>query len=132
MKKLIFSLIAILTISFSIDAQRQQRGNMGTPEEMAKKQTERMKEDLALNADQEVKVGEINLKFINKQKDLRKNASSDRTAMREAMKTVRNERKAEMKKVLTEEQYKKMLAKDKEMMQKRKQGRGQGKGQGRS
>jgi len=129
MKKLILSLIAILTITLTMEAQRQQRGNMGTPEEMAKKQTERMKEDLSLNEDQITKVSAINLKYNKKFKEMRKNASGDRTAMREAMMTVRKERNAEMKKVLTEEQYEKMLAKEKEMMKQRKgQGRGQGKG----
>jgi len=129
MKKLILSLIAILTITLTMEAQRQQRRNMGTPEEMAKKQTERMKEGLSLNEDQVTKVSAINLKYNKKFKEMRKNASGDRTAMREAMMTVRKERNAEMKKVLTEEQYEKMLAKEKEMMKQRKgQGRGQGKG----
>ncbi|WP_430933553.1 DUF4890 domain-containing protein [Saccharicrinis sp. 156] len=124
MKNLIFSLVAIFAITFSLEAQRPQRGNMGTPEDMAKKQTERMKEDLGLTDKQTTKIQSINLKYANKQQELRKNASGDREAMRESMKTIRDERMTELKKVLTEEQVEKLVAQEKERMQNRGQGQG--------
>ncbi|GAF04443.1 DUF4890 domain-containing protein [Saccharicrinis fermentans] len=123
MKQLIFSLIAILAISFSVEAQRPQKGKMGTPEEMAQKQTERMKESLNLSDEQEAKVKSINLEFAEKQQELVNSSSGDRTAMRESMKTIREDKKAALKKVLTDEQYKKMETQEKETGERRGQRR---------
>ncbi|WP_075591055.1 DUF4890 domain-containing protein [Labilibacter marinus] len=126
MKNLIFTLAAFLVLSISVNAQGPQRG--GTPEEMAKKQTEKMKKDLSLSEDQVTKVSAINLKYAKKIDEVRNNASGDRAAMRESMQPIRKARNAEMKKVLSEDQYKTMVEKDKEMMEKRRQGGGQGRG----
>ena len=41
-----------------------------SPDTMAKKQTERMKQELSLSADQESKVGDINLKYAKKRKEI--------------------------------------------------------------
>lgn len=130
MKHLLFSMLALVAlVTIPLQAQQPQREG-GTPEEMAKRQTERMKKSLDLNDTQAVKVGEINLKFIKKQAETRKNATEDRTAMREAMVKLRNERQTELKTAMSDAQYKKMLEQEKEMMQKRGEGRGQ-KGEGR-
>lgn len=125
MKNLLLSMIAVLTFAFAgqtrVQAQ-QQRGSMD-PVEMSKKQTERMKETLHLSEEQLGKVSKINLDFANKRQELRKSASGDRTAMREQMETIRDERNAALQEVLTAEQYKKFLAQEEEM---RKNGPGKG------
>ncbi len=126
MKNLLLSMIAVLTFAFAgqtrVQAQQQQRGSMD-PIEMSKKQTERMKETLHLSEEQLGKVSKINLDFANKRQELRKSASGDRTAMREQMETIRDERNAALQEVLTAEQYKKFLAQEEEM---RKNGPGKG------
>lgn len=130
MKNLLLSMIAVLTFAFAgqtrVQAQQQQqqqqRGSMD-PVEMSKKQTERMKETLHLSEEQLGKVSKINLDFANKRQELRKSASGDRTAMREQMETIRDERNAALQEVLTAEQYKKFLAQEEEM---RKNGPGKG------
>lgn len=126
MKNLLLSMIAVLTFAFAgqtrVLAQQQQRGSMD-PVEMSKKQTERMKETLHLSEEQLGKVSKINLDFANKRQELRKSASGDRTAMREQMETIRDERNAALQEVLTAEQYKKFLAQEEEM---RKNGPGKG------
>jgi Spy/CpxP family protein refolding chaperone len=111
-------MIAVFTFAFAaqteVQAQQQQRGSMD-PVEMSKKQTERMKENLQLSEDQVNKVSKINLDFAQKRQELRKSASDDRTAMREQMEKIRDERNTELKQVLTAEQYKKFLTQEEEM-----------------
>lgn len=125
MKQLLFSMLAFVALlTFPLQAQQPQREG-GTPEEMAKRQTERMKKSLELTDQQAVKVNEINLKFIKKQAEVRKDAGEDRTAMRETMVKLRKERQAELKTAMSDAQYTKMLEQEKEMIQNRGQGRGQ-------
>ncbi len=125
MKNLLFSLLAFVAlVTLPLQAQQPKREG-GTPEEMAKRQTERMKKSLELTDQQSVKVSEINLKFIKKQAEVRKDAGEDRTAMREAMVKIRKERQAELKGAMSDAQYQKMLEQEKEMMQNKGQGRGQ-------
>lgn len=119
MRNLLFGLITcfVLGLSSSVMAQRPSRG--GSPEEMAKKQTEQMTTDLGLDESQTTTIGEINLKYAQKRNEIRKQGSGDRNAMRENMTKMNDECKAEMKKVLTEEQYQKLLEKEEEMKKKR-------------
>ncbi len=131
MKHLLFSMLFFVAfVTIPLQAQQNQRGD-GTPEEMAKRQTERMKKHLGLSDEQAVKVSEINLKFIKKQDEARKNAAQDRAAMREAMVKLRKDRQTELKTAMSDAQYAKMLEQEKEMMQIKGQGREQrGQGQG--
>lgn len=131
MKHLLLSMLFLVAlVTFPLQAQQPQREG-GTPEEMAKRQTERMKKSLELSDAQAVKVSEINLKFIKKQAETRKNATGDRTTMRETMVKLRNERQTELKTVMSDAQYKKMLEQEKDMMQKRgEEPRQKGEGRG--
>lgn len=125
MKHLLFSMLVLVAlVTIPLQAQQAQREG-GTPEEMAQRQTERMKKSLDLSDDQTVKISEINLKFIKKQAEARNNATQDRTAMREAMVQLRKDRLIELKTAMSDAQYTKMLALEKELMQKRREGRGQ-------
>ena len=67
--------------------------------------------DLKLNEKQAVDFRKVEAEFRDKMKAERKQADSDRRKMREKMITMRNERDAEMKKILTEDQYKQYLEK---------------------
>lgn len=125
MKKLLLSIIAILTLSISTSTMAQPKDKKMDPVEMSKKQTERMKEDLKLTKEQEVKVSEINLMFATKIHDTRKAAGDDRNVMREKLKPIRDERLASLKKVLTKQQYETFIIKEEEMKNKREQGRSQ-------
>ena len=117
------SLIALMSIfATSMYAQGNQpgmgRGN-ATPEERAKRQTDRMKDDLKLTATQEPKVLAINLKYANKMEDVRKIA--DTAAQRKAVMNINKQKEAELKGVLTAEQLKGYQKEVEEMMARRRQ-----------
>ncbi len=118
--KLMFSFLMLLLGVSSIYAQRPDRGNMEklSPEEMAQKQTERLSEALELTETQYSQVYNIALEFINKKQELREN-STDREAMRESSKQLREEETTALKAVLTEAQIVKLEAMKEEMQDRR-------------
>ena len=65
----------------------------------------------------------VEAEFRDKMKAERKQADSDRRKMREKMITMRNERDAEMKKILTENQYKQYLEKQRSQSPRKGHGR---------
>lgn len=146
MKKKNILLVFALIVSMLSFAQKPQGGQNGSsqrqrmsPEDMSKRQTERMVKQLKLDEAQTVKVQAINLDFSEKMKTAFESAQDDRSSMRSKMETIRNEKNAELKTVLTEEQYKKYLEDEKTQMEERKsrqangtrgQGRGQSRGDG--
>ena len=122
MKKLgLLLAIIFLGATFTIAQNRSGQRNFN-PKESAKKQTEVLKKELDLNKDQEKKVHDVNLKAANKMADLRKDMqkSGSREGMREKFGEMRKEQSKEMKKILTEDQYKKYL----KYLEKRQAGRG--------
>lgn len=80
------------------------------PEEMLKRQTARLVEELKLNKDQEAKVLAINKKYMEKNpvdwSKMRDASDDERAKMREEMMKVQNDRNKEIKTVLTPEQVK--------------------------
>lgn len=77
-----------------------------SPEQRAEQQTTVMKDSLSLSTKQLEKVKEINLKYANKMKAARDaNQEADREQMRATMDTIHSEHNAELKTVLTKEQY---------------------------
>jgi Spy/CpxP family protein refolding chaperone len=80
------------------------------PEEMLKRQTARLVEELKLNKDQEAKVLAINKKYMEKNpvdwSKMRDASDEERAKMREEMTKVQNEKNKEIKAVLTPEQVK--------------------------
>lgn len=120
MKKAALMLIAVFALSFASIAQNQGPRNFD-PKEMAKRQTEELTKQLDLNKDQQKKVLELNEKYANKMSEMR-NGGGDREAMREKMTKMREEQNKEMKKILTEDQYKKY----EKYLEERRSRRGQG------
>lgn len=88
------------------------------PEDMAKNQTQRLKEQLNLSADQEKSVYDLNLSFAKRMADAREAAaaSGGRPPM-DSMRSWNQAREASMKKILTPEQFEKLQAEREKMRQ---------------
>ncbi len=99
-------LITALIASWAL-AQAQQGGGWNMdPVQRAEKTTVEMTDTLGLSDAQAAKVKEINLKYAQKMKDARDNATEDdREAMRAALQTIRKEQDEALKTVLTEDQW---------------------------
>lgn len=121
-------MIAAFTLLMAASAQGQER-QVRTPQERAKAQTERMTRELALSPDQAAKVEAIHLKYAEQAEVMRKEREAQRAAMEKEGKgkDMRAAREADMKAVLTSEQYEKWLAQREAMkeqhMQQRKESR---------
>lgn len=89
--------------------QRGDRPQMN-PEEMLKRQTQRLVEELKLNKDQEAKATAIYKKYQGKQNvdfaKMRDASDEERKKMREEMMKVQTERNKEIRAILTPEQAK--------------------------
>jgi len=107
MKRLVvLAIIVLLGTSMSMAQNRGGQRNFN-PEDMAKRQSAELKEALGLDKAQEKKVYAINLKSGNEMKEIWENSGGDRTGMREKMAKIRDNSNKEMKKVLSEDQWKK-------------------------
>lgn len=104
MKKIGFLLI---TLILGTVVGRAQNWQNATPEDMAKRQTEQIKEKCGLDKDQEKKVYDLSLKSSKEMAKMREQGGGDRDAMREKMAKMREDQNKEMKKILSAEQYKK-------------------------
>lgn len=106
--KSIFKLIAMQAFVFTLSytAVAQPGGPRLSPEEMAERQTTQLTEKLELDEAQKTRVQEINLAFAQKLKAMREEGQDNREAMREMRETIQGERVAELKEVLSEEQFK--------------------------
>ncbi len=133
--KCTLKLTAVFMLCFlcSINMQAQRGGRGGDPTEMAMKQTQRMTDSLTLSNAQINKVSEINLKYAEKMSAIRKAAREsedfDRSMMRESMKQMRNDQKAELQTILTKDQWTKFEKMEEARKQKREGRRGK-KGKG--
>lgn len=118
MKKTILSLLVTL---FAVVANAQGFGGPMNPEDMAKFQTERVKEACTLNDDQYKAIYDIYLEQSKKMQEQMQSAQQGGNGMprfdREAMKKQREEMNAKIKTILTEEQY----AKYEEMQKQQRQ-----------
>lgn len=115
MKKLVLFLTITLFATSGLMAQQRQRA---TPEERAKRQTETLAKELGLNDDQKAKVYEINLKFAQPKGEQGK--SIDRETLRAEFQKNQDQRTAELKAVLTEDQQKKLDEHQKKMQDNRR------------
>ena len=126
--KLLMFIVAGLMIAFTACSQPPQgqgpQGNF-SPEDMAKRQTEMIKDATGIDEATTKKVHEINLKYANQMTELRKKYTS-REEMREPMMKMREQKDAELKALLTDEQFQKYKAKQEEMRQQRQGGGGPG------
>jgi len=128
MKKLM--IIAALA-SMTVAAQAQEKDRK-TPQERAKLRTEHMTKELELSPEQQAKVEAINLKYADRVEAVRAEREAERTAKRDAAEAMHGAHDAEMKAVLTADQYTKWVAKKQEAkakhLEKRKQMREDRKG----
>ena len=102
MKKLMIAVVSVLLITTNVFAQQRQRPSA---EEMAKRQTEQMVEKLSLTDDQKEKAEVINLKYARLQSEMMQSGQGDRQARSDEMRKNREARDAELKEILTPEQY---------------------------
>ena len=123
MKKFLFPLLAVCALTVGTAAAQSTttrpegaastidgRGNgrmQGTPDEMAKRQTERMTQELGLTADQTAKVQQIMLARGQEMQAMRGQArdASNRDQMREQLQASRTKYDAQFKGILTADQY---------------------------
>ncbi len=114
-----------MTTTGAISLNAQRGGGMGwDPEKRAEQQTANMTEKLSLSEAQSAKVKEINLKYAQKMKEARENATGDREAMRASMVAMRDEQDKELQTVLTEEQWQQWV----KFRDEQKENRGKGAG----
>jgi len=109
MKKFLFAIISLFIVSVAVSAQQP---TQRTPEENAKRMTERMKTELNLNPEQVAPVDSINLVFAKAQAKLIEKANGNYASVREDMQKLNALRLEAYEKVLTDEQiqaYKKMM-----------------------
>jgi len=99
-------MLLVLTASVSLAQDRRGRGNFD-PEEMAKRQTEQIKEAVGLDSNQEKKVYELKLETGKKMSELREEmqGAGGFEGMREAFGKIREEENKKMKEILTEKQW---------------------------
>jgi Spy/CpxP family protein refolding chaperone len=106
MKKFGLVLMSLMLVAAISKAQPGQRNF--DPEEMAKRQTEQIKEAVGLDAKQEKQVYDLNLEAGKKMRALREeNQGGGFEGMREKMGELRAEQDEKMKEILTEAQWKK-------------------------
>lgn len=134
MKKLLFTAVALM-FSVSMFAQQPQRGERREfkPEEMATRMADGMKKELNLNNEQYKSVYNLYLKRGEEMKARRDKGQQgqqvSREARREEMKKNQEAMNAELKKILTAEQYTKYEEMLKKQQQRQRQGGPRG-GQG--
>ena len=121
MKKVIGLCLVLLVSSVSVFAQSGKRSAKkgGDPAQRC----EKMIADLKLNEKQAADFRKVEAEFRDKMKAEKKQADSDRQKMREKMTTMRNDRDAEIKKILTEDQYKQYLEKQRSQSPRKGDGR---------
>ncbi|HNX54168.1 MAG TPA: hypothetical protein PLG33_07350 [Prolixibacteraceae bacterium] len=146
MKKIGILLVAFILIAGISYAQERGDGNRPSksapqggprgnrpqmnPEEMVKRQTQRLVEELKLNKDQEAKVLAINKKYTEKRPfdfaKMRDASDAERAKMREEMMKIQAERNKEIRAVLTPEQAKIFDENQKKREEMRRNGQGRG------
>ena len=101
------------------------------PQVAAQRLTERMQTELGLSEAQTAQVSAINLRYAERGQALRDQSGGDRRATMQAAQALQSERNAELKTILTAQQYtqlEKMQARDRErrraQMQQRRGARG--------
>jgi len=133
MKKFLFPLLAVCALTVGTAAAQtatsdanaggmQGRGYgrmQGSPDEMAKRQADRLTTELGLTADQTTKVQAILLARTQEMQAMRGQArdGGDRSQMREQMQANRAKYDAQFKAVLTPDQYTKYIAMQAERME---------------
>ena len=109
---LVFAVLATPAVAADLDALKDT-----TPAERAKAQTAMMKMKLGLSDAEAAKVGTINLKYAERMEPVIKGTEGPLVRM-ESMRGVEKAKEAELKGVLTADQFTKFEASKEEMMEK--------------
>lgn len=132
MKNVVKKLVLAMALVFSIGVSAQDRKEKirnASPEERVEMRTERLSEKLGLDENQKKKVKEIFAEEQKENKAVREEMKAERekalAKKKATMKKEHEELKAKLKPVLTEEQFKKWEAMQKENVEKVKEGRKQ-------
>ena len=121
MKKVIGLFLVILISSTTVFAQSGNRqGKKGDPS----KRSEKMIEELKLNDKQAAEFCKVEADFKDQMTKEREAVKEDRQKMREKMTAMRTEKDAQIKSILTDEQYKLYQEKQKKADSPRKKGHG--------
>jgi periplasmic protein CpxP/Spy len=105
MKKLLLSGLAA---SFALMLAMNVTAQMPSAEDMAKRETEQMKTELKLTADQLPKVEAINLKYAKKMSEMfSQGPGGDFAEMQKKMTEIQTQKRAELEKILNADQLKK-------------------------
>ena len=113
-------LVAVMSLLIVVAAGAQnemEKLKSSTPEERARLQTEMMKVKLALSPDQTPKVAAINQKYAQRMEPIIKGQEGPLMRLRQ-MREVGQAKEAELKGVLSPEQFQKYLAEKQEMREK--------------
>ena len=113
-KYMMIAVFAALTVG--ANAQDKQPK---TAQERAKSQTERLTKELGLNAEQAAKAEAINLRYAEKAEATRKEQKAEREVRKKEGQAMRDAHRAEMKDVLTAEQYDTWIKKQEAAKEKR-------------
>ncbi len=106
MKFKIFMMSLALAVSVVAMAQPGGGRRGGDPTQRAEMQSQMMVDSLSLSAPQAEKVKEINLKYAQKQQEVRANTpDGEWDKMRAALEALRNEQNTELKTVLNKDQF---------------------------
>ncbi|MCK9638598.1 MAG: DUF4890 domain-containing protein [Prolixibacteraceae bacterium] len=123
-KKILLVSSILWMMVFTACGQGPQGGRPNwTPEDMAKRQTEMIVKATGIDAATTAKVAAISLKYAKESAALREKYT-DREARREPMKAMNEKRDAELKTVLTAEQFTKFQEAQAEMRQRMQGGGG--------
>lgn len=121
MKKVVGLCLAVVLCTGSVfaapDRQKDRR------QDRAQQRCERMVSELKLNDQQAADFRRINEEFRAKMMKEKDNMETMRTEMRQKMKTLMEEKNAEVQKVLTDEQYKLYLEKQRMMERHQRDGK---------
>ena len=104
-KRILPTVLMLALGCFALQAQRTNERPSMEPEKMAEKQTARMTEELSLDVQQAEKVNAINLKYAQQQKGKMEQAKTERENRRADLQKTHDAKMAELKQVLTPEQY---------------------------
>lgn len=128
MRHLLFYVLLIGGINIQGFSQDQQMTKDSTEEEMARSGTDRQKEALSLNGQQEEQMYEVNLKYIKEMQEIRSEGRSLSTISR--LKAMSGRMDEDVRAILNDDQYKEYLKmkeeRQKEMKKRMKSSRGSG------
>ena len=134
MKRISFLLAALLMMGGMVMAQGPRRGGQDMdPKTRAERMTERMAKEYSLNEDQKQQLQDVNLTWVQKMaanqggraKDNKaaKMTKEEREKKMEEMKKSREDYDAQLKKIMTKEQYDSYVKKQAEREKQMKEGR---------